>query len=90
MLRLGSNLSTLLIIFSLFGLATTHMQVMNPPPRQSKYSQYYLNSGLVDYNLASPLNPDGSNFPCQAKPQGPVQATLTGKNIVINQVFYFY
>lgn len=65
------NLCKLTCIFSLFSsFGRSHIQMMSPPPRRSKYSSYYLSNGLVNYNMNSPLITDGT-FPCKGFPKGP-------------------
>ncbi|KAF4457216.1 hypothetical protein F53441_780 [Fusarium austroafricanum] len=47
----------------LAGLAQAHMEMTYPPPFKSKSNP---NSGWdIDYSMTSPLNGDGSNFPCK-------------------------
>ncbi|KAH7147923.1 S-adenosyl-L-methionine-dependent methyltransferase [Fusarium sp. MPI-SDFR-AT-0072] len=47
----------------LAGLAQAHMEMTYPPPFKSKYNP---NAGQdIDYSMTSPLNGDGSNFPCK-------------------------
>jgi hypothetical protein len=54
----------------------------NPIPRRSKYSDYYLNNGLVDYNIMAPIN-SGYSFPCKGFPKGPSTTTITGNTVNI-------
>lgn len=69
-------------------LTNAHVMMKDPPPRRSKYSPYYVQSGLVDYNLLAPINA-GYSFPCKGFPPGPatktvqetVQITLEGSAI---------
>lgn len=58
-----------------------HVMMKDPPPRRSKYSPYYVKSGLVDYNLLSPINA-GYSFPCKGFPPGPSTKTI-GQNVQI-------
>lgn len=45
-------------------IASAHMEMMWPYPLHSKYDPQ--NSGNnIDYSMTSPLNADGSNFPCK-------------------------
>ncbi|KAG9495376.1 hypothetical protein J7337_013620 [Fusarium musae] len=47
----------------LAGLAQAHMEMTYPAPFKSKYNP---NAGQdIDYSMTSPLNADGSNFPCK-------------------------
>jgi hypothetical protein len=54
-----------------------------PPPRRSKFSNYYLNNNLVDYNLMAPLNSAPYSFPCKGYIKGPSTAQVTGSNVNI-------
>ncbi|KAF5989751.1 hypothetical protein FBULB1_596 [Fusarium bulbicola] len=47
----------------LAGLALAHMEMTYPPPFKSKYNPYAGQD--IDYSMTSPLNADGSNFPCK-------------------------
>ncbi|KAL2753486.1 hypothetical protein ACRALDRAFT_1072041 [Sodiomyces alcalophilus JCM 7366] len=50
---------------ALFGLATmaqAHMEMIWPPPFRSKHNPH---STDIDYSMTSPLEADGSNFPCK-------------------------
>lgn len=60
-------------------LANAHVMMKDPPVRRSKYSPYYVQSGLVDYNLLAPINA-GYSFPCKGFPPGPPTKTV-GRNI---------
>ncbi|KAL1924239.1 uncharacterized protein VTP21DRAFT_7274 [Calcarisporiella thermophila] len=81
-----------LILFSLALLALStavlaHMEVAYPPPRRSKYSNYYKSIGQIDYDMKSPLNPDQWPFPCRNFPEGPAETTLkAGSNIQVQIV----
>ncbi|GAA5909329.1 hypothetical protein JCM6882_000953 [Rhodosporidiobolus microsporus] len=46
------------------GLAQAHVELLFPPPINSKYDPQTLESNK-DYSMTSPLNADGSNFPCK-------------------------
>lgn len=50
-----------------------HMDIIKPIPFRSKLNKF--NTGLIDYDLASPLSPDGSNFPCKGYHLDPMPAT---------------
>jgi hypothetical protein len=56
-----------------------------PPSRRNQLSKYYVDTGLVNYNLRSPLNvlPDFFSFPCKGFPKGPVVATFETNKITI-------
>ena len=58
-----------------------HVMMKDPPPRRSKHSEHYRQSGLVDYNLVAPINA-GYSFPCKGFPPGPATKTV-GKNVQI-------
>ncbi|PNY29447.1 Uncharacterized protein TCAP_00638 [Tolypocladium capitatum] len=50
---------------ALLGLASfsqAHMQMKDPPPFRSKFNKF---TTSVDYDMTSPLNAGGSNFPCK-------------------------
>jgi len=51
-----------------------------PVARRSKYSEYYVNNGLVDYNIIAPIN-EGYSFPCKGFPKGPSTTTINGNTI---------
>jgi hypothetical protein len=57
-----------------------------PPSRRNQLSEYYVNTGLVNYNLRSPLDvsPDFFSFPCKGFPKGPVVATFEKNEITIS------
>ncbi|GAA5843692.1 hypothetical protein JCM11251_003465 [Rhodosporidiobolus azoricus] len=46
------------------GLAQAHVELLFPPPINSKYDPQTIESDK-DYSMTSPLNADGSNFPCK-------------------------
>ncbi|BGP28353.1 hypothetical protein JCM10296v2_000085 [Rhodotorula toruloides] len=46
------------------GLATAHIEMMYPPPINSKFDPQTLEANK-DYTMTAPLFPDGSNFPCK-------------------------
>ncbi|POR36868.1 Uncharacterized protein TPAR_02934 [Tolypocladium paradoxum] len=51
---------------AVLGLATfakAHMEMKNPPPFRSAFNPY--TGDDIDYDMISPLNSDGSNFPCK-------------------------
>ena len=43
--------------------AEGHMQMLSPPPINSRYNRY--SGSDIDYSMTSPLSTDGSNFPCK-------------------------
>jgi len=65
---------------SLLGCAFAHMEVMKPPPRQSKYNPY---STSIDYDMMAPLWADGLNFPC--KNYEPLQNVQGGRAVFVRR-----
>ncbi|OAA53171.1 hypothetical protein ISF_09012 [Cordyceps fumosorosea ARSEF 2679] len=51
-----------LTVLCLGELSSAHMQMSWPPPFRSKYNPY---TTSVDYNMNSPLDANGDNFPCK-------------------------
>ncbi|KAK2601773.1 hypothetical protein QQS21_004657 [Conoideocrella luteorostrata] len=43
--------------------ASAHMEMKNPPPLRSSFNPY--TGDDIDYDMISPLNSDGSDFPCK-------------------------
>lgn len=77
------KLLTSLIYFALFmNSVYSHIQMIDPPPRRSKFSSYYRNLGLVDYNLMAPIN-SGYSFPCKGYSEGPATKIINGNTISI-------
>ena len=81
------NLINLFILFSMFNLYDSHIFMKFPPSRRNKYSQYYVNSGQVNYDLASPLY-DGLTsplftFPCKSFKKGPWTTEVVGNKVRI-------
>jgi hypothetical protein len=65
-----------LLFGALSPLASAHMEMSQPLPPRSQYNPVY--SPLTDYNLKSPLNADGSNFPCHGSQNDrPIVVTAT-------------
>jgi len=60
-----------------------HIFMNSPPSRRNKYSEYYVSSGNVDYNIMAPLNTPGYKFPCKGFPKGPSTKVIQGKTIQI-------
>ena len=60
-------------------LVSCHMEMIWPYPIRSKYDHDPANtSQLIDYDMTSPLNADGSNFPCKGfQNDRPIQTTAT-------------
>ncbi len=65
-------------VLGLVSLTAAHMQMTNPAPFRSKHNPYTTD---VDYNMNSPLDASGANFPCKGyqsllnTPQGRSVAT---------------
>lgn len=74
-----------------------HMQMSSPAPRRSLQLQghqvhyntillyvfnHLIHKGNTDYSYTSPLNSDGSNFPCKAYPAGTLAATYAAGQTV--------
>jgi hypothetical protein len=55
-------------------MVSAHMEMKYPAPRRSKF---LTGASPIDYDMVSPLNADGSNFPCKRYPKGPLRTTLT-------------
>jgi hypothetical protein len=60
----------------------SHIEMIDPPPRRSKFSSFYRNAGLVDYNLMAPIN-EGYSFPCKGYSEGPATKIINGNTISI-------
>ena len=72
-LRNASALYSLLLL----PLVSCHMEMSWPYPLRSKYNP--ANSyNIIDYSMTSPLEADGSNFPCKGyQNDRPIQTTVT-------------
>jgi hypothetical protein len=68
---------TLLLTHVFLPFVSAHMEMSDPLPMRSRLDP--LNSGAqIDYNLKSPLNADGSNFPCRGyQNDRPIRTTAT-------------
>jgi len=75
----------MLILLLLLSICYGHISMSYPPSRRNQLSEYYVNTGLVNYNLRSPLDvsPDFFSFPCKGFPKGPVVATFEKNEITI-------
>jgi hypothetical protein len=63
-----------------------HMMLYIPPPMKSKYDPY-VNPADIDYSYTSPLNSDGSNFPCkgyQTNQEPAVENYIAGQSYHVN------
>jgi len=79
-------MSLYIICLHLFiNVSLAHISMSFPPSRRNQLSEYYRNSGLVNYNLRSPLNvqPDFFSFPCKGFPKGPSVTTYESNTIAI-------
>ena len=54
--------ASLAAVLGMAAFAQAHMEMTNPPPLRSSKNKFSTN---VDYEMKSPLSPDGSNFPCR-------------------------
>ncbi|GAA6008135.1 hypothetical protein JCM10207_007041 [Rhodosporidiobolus poonsookiae] len=57
-------------------LASAHMQLMYPPPINSVYDPQTVEANK-DYSMTSPLNADGSNYPCKGYNTAEAYSTLS-------------
>ncbi|KAJ3344340.1 hypothetical protein HDU93_000130 [Gonapodya sp. JEL0774] len=55
-------------------LARAHIEMANPPPRNSKWIPSSLGVSNIDYDGTTPLGA-ARPYPCQGKPKGPIVAT---------------
>ncbi len=55
-----------------------------PPSRRNKYSSYYNEQNMVDYNIMAPLNTPGYSFPCKGYRKGPVTHTFESNAVTIS------
>jgi hypothetical protein len=79
---LNMKLLSLVYIALMSHSVYSHIEMSDPPPRRSKFSSYYRNAGLVDYNLMAPIN-EGYSFPCKGYSEGPVTKIIDGNTISI-------
>ncbi|KAK9686185.1 hypothetical protein K7432_015239 [Basidiobolus ranarum] len=63
-----------LALLSLTPYAFGHMDMIQPPPRESQYNPTY--KGTPDYDMASPLDPSKWPFPCRGYGKGGVVQTV--------------
>ncbi|ORY01957.1 hypothetical protein K493DRAFT_312233 [Basidiobolus meristosporus CBS 931.73] len=64
---------TLTTFCALGSLVSAHMEMTNPPPRESKFNPYY-KDGQIDYDMTSPLGGQWT-YPCRGYGPGPSVAT---------------
>jgi len=62
----------------------SHAFLKYPISRRSKYSDYYLQNNLVDYNLYEPLDNIKYKFPCKNLSVGPTITEIKSNNIQIS------
>lgn len=58
------KLTTLITALAFGSAVNAHMALQWPYPFRASYNPYS-DQSKIDYSLTSPLNPDGSNFPCK-------------------------
>eukprot|EP00158_Paraphelidium_tribonemae_P001838 Partr_v1_DN24865_c0_g1_i1_m29887 putative endo-glucanase len=63
-----------LLIAVIIGQISAHMELMNPPPRKSRFNPLVQETDR-DYNMVAPLLDTGANFPCKKYAAGQVAAT---------------
>ena len=75
----------ILSLTRLISLCSAHIFMNFPPSRHSKYSSYYTEHLLVNYNLNSPLNvaPDYFTFPCKGFGVGPPTTTIYDNTVSV-------
>ncbi|KAM3558045.1 hypothetical protein ARSEF4850_004786, partial [Beauveria asiatica] len=54
--------ASLAAVLGMAAFAQAHMALIHPPPMRSPKNKHTTN---IDYDMTSPLNSDGSNFPCR-------------------------
>jgi hypothetical protein len=75
----------ILSLLFLINTCIAHISMSFPPSRRNQLSKYYVDSGLVNYNLRSPLMvaDDFFVFPCKGFPKGPSVATFNDNKLSI-------
>ena len=58
-----STASITVTIVSMASIAFAHMEMVEPAPLRSRHNSH--TGGNIDYNMVSPLDASGSNFPCK-------------------------
>lgn len=58
------SLTALLAALALFSSASAHMSLSYPPPFRAAINPN-VPQASIDYSITSPLDADGSNFPCK-------------------------
>ncbi|QDS70561.1 hypothetical protein FKW77_010454 [Venturia effusa] len=66
----------LLTLIAFSPLVSSHMEMSKPLPPRSQYNPALSGDG-IDYNLKSPLDASGSNFPCHGYQNDPFVAAAT-------------
>ncbi|KAI8872310.1 hypothetical protein GQ42DRAFT_119576, partial [Ramicandelaber brevisporus] len=74
-----------LLGFALVSSVSAHMMMANPPPRRSKNSPFYVQQGLVDYDMTAPLG-SSKPFPCRGFPTGPTTFTVQAGQAIPVQI----
>jgi hypothetical protein len=74
---LSPRSASLLFCYALLPYTLAHMEMSQPLPMRSRFDP--MNTAAeTDYNLKSPLNADGSNFPCHGyQNDRPIRTTAT-------------
>ena len=74
-----------ILLLLLIKTCIAHISLSFPPSRRNQLSKYYLDSGLVNYNLRSPLlvTDDHFTFPCKGFPKGPSVATFNDSKLTV-------
>ena len=74
-----------ILLLFLIKTCIAHISLSFPPSRRNQLSKYYLNAGLVNYNLRSPLlvTDDHFTFPCKGFPKGPSVATFNDSKLTV-------
>jgi len=65
------------LVFSYLSYIHAHAFMSTPIARRSRYSDYYVKNGLVDYDIMAPLNVNGYSYPCKGFPAGPAITEIT-------------
>lgn len=63
--------------------AHSHIFMQSPASRRNKYSNFYAQSGQVDYNINAPLLAFGYTFPCKGFPKGPATSVVSGGSVQV-------
>jgi hypothetical protein len=79
------TMEKILLLSLLIKTCISHISMSFPPSRRNQLSKYYIDSGLVNYNLRSPLmvTDDKFSFPCKGFPKGPSVATFNNNKLSV-------